>query len=291
MKGPPNLGGPLHFWVGEFDQMQRRVGQVVAESIAAESAKFTASMLLIPGFWCAASVWRRFMGYLAHRGWACHALSLRGPAEAGRGGAIGAVQFADYADDVRKVIDSCEAPPVVVGHDLGGLLALACGSSARAVVALAPVVPRAIAATAHPALTGMGARVAMLRSGPLVAPRGRVAAAYFGGGAPGGIRSDSGRVARELASSAFRLPPTCALPALVLAGERDAFCPPDAVEHLARHYGATFRSVEGASHAMPWEPGWERRVSEIHRWLIQTLGEPLLLPRDEEDEVPCGGDD
>jgi pimeloyl-ACP methyl ester carboxylesterase len=263
--------------------MQRRIGEVTIESIAAESPKFTAPMVLVHGLWSTAAVWRKFMGYLAHRGWTCHALNLRGH---GAAGVLRTVCFADYLSDVAQVVAACEAAPVVVGHDLGGLLALSCDAPAtRAVVALAPLVPRAIGGTPNATLTRWRARLAMLRSGPLPPPRGKLGAEYFAHGAPGGTTLDSARTARELCGDAFSLAACGDRPALVVAGERDRFCPAAEVKRLAVHVGATLHTAEGAGHAIPWEAGWEQRVAETHRWLIRTLGEPLLAMRDEEEVV------
>ena len=261
----------------------QRGGQAVIETMAAESPKFTAPMLLIHGLWCTAPVWHRFMGYFAHRGWTCHALNLRGhgsrPPEQ-----IGAVRLADYQQDVRQALEACESPPVLVGHDLGALLALWCGeTTARAIVALAPLVPRTVAGSKLPLATGLRALYAMRRSRPLPPPRGKLAAACFAGGPPGGATPDSGSALRDLAGDALRLEGWKGPPTLMLAGERDAVCPPSVVEELAHRTGASWRTIPEAGHALPWEPGWERRVAEIHRWLIQTLGEPLLLPPEPEE--------
>ncbi len=257
--------------------MQRHIGQVTIESMVAETPKFTAPMLLVHGLWCAAPVWHKFMGYLAHRGWSCHALNLRGRRGEKAELALAQIRFTDYRDDVRRVIDACEAPPVLVGHDLGGLLALTCATSAvRAIVAVAPLMPRSIAAVPATPPYALRSYLAVLRARPLRAPRGKLAAAYFGGGPPGGTFADSGCVVRELASRGFPLPQRCAAPALVLAGESDPFCPPTAAATLARHCQATVLIVRDAGHAMPWERGWEQRVSDVHRWLVRTLGEALL---------------
>jgi pimeloyl-ACP methyl ester carboxylesterase len=262
--------------------MQGRIGHIRIESMAAETAKFTAPMLLVHGLWCAAPVWRKFMGYLAHRGWACHALNLRGRGVAKSEPAIARVCFADYQSDVRQVIDACEAPPVVVGHDLGGLLALSCApSTARAIVALAPLVPRSIAAVPTLARYSLWAGLAALGNRALPPPRGKLGAACFGSGAPGGTLADSGCVVRELARKSFRLPTGSNAPALVLAGARDPFCPPSTAQALAQHFQTSLVIAPDGGHAMPWEPGWEQRADDVHRWLIQTLGEPLLALREE----------
>ena len=263
--------------------MQRRLGPLVIETIEAQSPKFTAPLLLIHGLWCTAAVWRQFMGYLAHFGWSCHAVNLRGHAGSELPVPIGRVRFADYLDDVRLAIAACAARPVVLGHDLGGLLALHCTATVPAVVALAPVLPQSMMTGANPALSTLRARLAMWRSRPLPVPRGRLGCGYFAPRAPEGMAPDYGTVARELTHGDLRFPVGTGTPQLVLAGTADAFSPPRDVERLARYTGATFRQLEGAGHALPWEPRWENRVNEIHRWLIQQLGESLLMMREEEE--------
>ena len=264
--------------------MPRRSGRITVETIAAESAKFTAPLLCVHGLWCTAAVWRRFMGYCAHRGWTCHAVSLRGRADRDAPAAVAAVRFADYLDDVREAIAACPTPPVVVGHDVGGLLALYAGATARAIVALAPWVPAALAASATRTRIGWAARVAAVRSRPLPVPRGQLATRYFASGPPGGATADSSTLVRELARQDFSLPARCGVPALVIAGERDVLSPPAAVEVLARRVGAECQVAAGAGHAIPWEPGWEQQVGVVHRWLVRTLGEPLLLEREDDEE-------
>jgi pimeloyl-ACP methyl ester carboxylesterase len=264
--------------------MQQRVGDITIESIASESAKFAAPLVLVHGLWCSAAVWRKFMGYLAHRGWTCHAVNLRGHGDAGGRERISGVRIADYLSDLQRVIELCDAAPVVMGHDLGGLLALACPPGAtRAVVALAPLVPRAISGGLRPAvLPTWRSRLAMWRARPLAPPRGKVGAEYFAAAPPGGATVDSVRAASELDDRVFRLRIGSECPALLVAGECDRISPPGAVERLAQHAGAQFRIAERSGHAMPWASGWEQHVVATHRWIIQTLGEPLLLLRDDE---------
>jgi len=67
--------------------------------------------------------WERFLGYFAGRGWEGHALNLRNhhwsqtadPAE---------LSFETFVDDVGAAIDRLGSSVVVVGHGMGGLLAL-----------------------------------------------------------------------------------------------------------------------------------------------------------------------
>jgi pimeloyl-ACP methyl ester carboxylesterase len=67
--------------------------------------------------------WERFLGYFAGRGWEGHALNLRNhhwsqtadPAE---------LSFETFVDDVGAAMDRLGPSVVVVGHGMGGLLAL-----------------------------------------------------------------------------------------------------------------------------------------------------------------------
>jgi pimeloyl-ACP methyl ester carboxylesterase len=259
--------------------MERQRSHTAIDTIAAESAKFTAPIVLVHGLWCTAAVWHKFMGYLAHRGWTCHALHLNRPSDH-----LTAPRLADYLEVVRGVVAACAAPPVIIGHDLGALLALQCAAPAvRARVALAPLVPPPVAATPNPILVRLRARLAMWRAQPLPVPRGRMATRYFGSSVPGGTRPDSSAAARELIRGDVRLALDSTTPSLVIAADDDPFSPSTDVARLAAHCGALFRSVPNAGHPLPWEAGWEQRVSEIHRWLVQTLGEVLLVPREEEE--------
>src|SRR5262249_33555900 len=99
-------------------RMQRRVGQVQIESIAAESEKFAAPLIFIHGLWCTCAVWRRCMGFFAHRGWTSYALNLRGRDPAASDVALGGIRFADHLGDLTEVLAACSAPAILVGHDL-----------------------------------------------------------------------------------------------------------------------------------------------------------------------------
>ncbi len=265
--------------------MLQRIGDVTIESMAAESAKFAAPMVLVHGLWCSAAVWRRFMGYLAHRGWTCHAINLRGHGDAAGRDEIGQVSVADHLSDLERVLAACDAAPIVVGHDFGGLLALACPAAAvRAVVALAPLPPRAISGTTNLVLSSWSARMAMLRWRPLPPPRGRLGTEYFAHGAPGGTAAESARAARGLRDDAFDLPAQTGRPTLLVASEHDRFSPPHILARWAHRLGAQYEMVPGVGHAIPWGSRWEACVAVTHRWLIRTLGEPFLLLRDEQEE-------
>src|SRR5262245_39904138 len=110
--------------------MTQCFGPLAAEVTRPESEKFTVPLVLVHGLWERAAAWRRFAGSLAHRGWHCIALERRD----------GAGDVAVHVADLRAALAGLDAPAVLLGHDLGANLALACGDAARAVVALAPLI-------------------------------------------------------------------------------------------------------------------------------------------------------
>jgi pimeloyl-ACP methyl ester carboxylesterase len=220
------------------------------------------------------------MGYLAHRGWDCHAINLPGRSP----GSPPATGLQDCIDRLREVVHACDAPPVLVGHDLGGLLALERTlEPLRAVVALAPLLPANLRSTPIPGLGGPRARMSMALSDRLPVPRGRLADAYFGETPPHPAVAEPAVIARQLSEPQVQLPLGPQVPTLIVAGEADRITAVETIEDLAHALGAELQRVAGAGHALPWGPGWQERAAEMHRWLIQTLGDSLLALLDEEE--------
>jgi pimeloyl-ACP methyl ester carboxylesterase len=241
--------------------MNDRIGPLRAEVTHPESEKFTAPLLLVHGLWERARAWRRFAGYLAHRGWRCIAVERRDDV----------VDVEAHVADLRAAIAALDAPPVVLGHDLGALLALRCADTARAVVALAPLVGRPLAEPS-PAFAAAGTWLARRRSGFLRAPRGRWRSAY-----PNRDVAEPSALLRQIrAGEPVLAPPSGAAPCTVFAVQADTVTAAAAAEALARHVHADLQLVPGLGHAALDAPGWEAVVAAVHRWIIQHLGTDLL---------------
>jgi alpha-beta hydrolase superfamily lysophospholipase len=73
------------------------------------------------------------------------------------------------------------------------------------------------------------------------------------------------------------------VPRLVVAGGHDPCGRPVELERLAAEIGADYQCHPDADHALPFGPLWETVAAGVHRWLIRTLGESLLLLRGDED--------
>jgi alpha-beta hydrolase superfamily lysophospholipase len=241
------------------------VGPLRAEIARPESEKFTAALVLLHGLWERPPVWRRFAGYLAHRGWQCIALERR----------PGASDIATHLADLRAAIATLDAPPVILGHDLGGVFALHCAGMARAAAAVAPLVGPPLGATL-PALEHAGSWLARRRGAPLHAPRGRWAKAY-----PLRDVSEDAGVLKQILAGALPPPVAGATPRVVFGLDDDEIVAPSALRAFAATAGAELQMLDRGGHAILDAPGWERVVAGVHRWIIQKLGVDLLALYDE----------
>src|SRR6266404_153085 len=191
-----------------------------AETPPAEGARYAAGLVCIPGLWAGSGVWRGFASHLGHRGWECHLLDVRGVT----GG------LAARAAAVREYAAALPAPAVLLGHDAGGLVALA-AATRRLVLA-----PRSL--------------LALLAGRPVPAPAGPAATAWAD--LPPALRASTGAedaaAVREVVWGRVRPAAAAGVPTLVVVGASDPLLPRPSAEALARSLGAELRVLEGAGH-------------------------------------------
>ena len=92
-------------------------------SIEVLSTGSAPAFLFLHGACCQARVWEPLMLALAARGVDSAALSYRGHGGSGSKGALQAFRIMDYTRDTDRVLDGMAAPPILVGHSMGGLVA------------------------------------------------------------------------------------------------------------------------------------------------------------------------
>jgi pimeloyl-ACP methyl ester carboxylesterase len=87
-------------------------------------------------------LWHRFLGYFAPRGWEGHALNLRGHYWSETAD-FAELDFHTYVDDVLAGANTMSRPPIVIGHGMGGLLAMKLAEQRpiSALVLLSPALP------------------------------------------------------------------------------------------------------------------------------------------------------
>ncbi len=87
-------------------------------------------------------LWERFLGYFAHRGWEGHAVNLRAHYWSDTT-EVSEIRFDDYVEDVAAAFDHIPPEPVLVGHGMGGLIAMRAAEARRAggLVLISPALP------------------------------------------------------------------------------------------------------------------------------------------------------
>jgi pimeloyl-ACP methyl ester carboxylesterase len=115
---PPSPNRPVR-----KDEIELHDRGLYIESWLPERRSRRKPLLFIHGELGGSWIWERFLGYFAGRGWEGHALNLRNhhwsqtadPAE---------LSFESFVQDVGAAIDRLGPNVVVVGHGMGGLLAI-----------------------------------------------------------------------------------------------------------------------------------------------------------------------
>lgn len=105
----------------------------------AESKAHDNPIVLVHGSWGSGMMWVGYSQYLSQKGWDVYALDLRGHGKSA--GEVAGATMEDYANDVVQVVSEHDlSNPIIVGHSMGGLVALmyARDHGAKAVVAIDP---------------------------------------------------------------------------------------------------------------------------------------------------------
>jgi pimeloyl-ACP methyl ester carboxylesterase len=241
------------------DEIEIHDRGVYVESWLPERRSRRKPLLFVHGELAGSWLWERYLGYFASRGWEGHALNLQNhfwsrtvdPTE---------LTFETYVGDVTAALARLGPSTVVVGHGLGGLLALKAAEQAPigALVLLSPEPP---AGVRDPAPTHE------LRDVPDVYGRSRIGWSTL----PEKLQRDqadltiadvlriqhllgqkpfeSGRARRSVLSGIAVDPrPFAELPRLVIGGGLDRVIPEPVSERVAEWLGAEYEPFGAHSH-------------------------------------------
>jgi pimeloyl-ACP methyl ester carboxylesterase len=233
-------------------------------------------LLFVHGAWQGAWSWQEhWMPEAAARGWRTYAVSLRGHGGSEGRDELPLAPLRYFEHDVLQAITELPAPPVLVGHSMGGLVVqhvLERYRSAPAGVLVAPVPPThgleilGALARHHP-----GSLAKMLVGAQ---PDARM---FFGPRADDvTVRRKQQRMDDESWLATYQLvlprrPRTSRSPVLVLGGGDDTVTPPSAMVRTARHYGTKARLFRGMGHDLMLEPDWRAPLDAMLDWLDFTL--------------------
>lgn len=269
--------------------MQRWIGDLLVDTFPPEKSKFKSVLVLVHGLWCDSSCWQPWATHFANLGWDCWAINLRGRLGPRARDVLSRVTFGQCVEDLSRVIRTAPFPPVVLGHSFGGLIAqkVAEEGGLSALVLLLSVPPADIQAEPTRRF-----RLLRLKYLPLLwlGRPFRMEEKDFGrswlASVPAHLRAEiyqravpeSGRLARAFFRRSVGIESRrIACPVLVIAGDADQVVEVAAQRTLAERLRADFQAYPDHGHAIMQEPGSEKVVGDIHRWLVQRLGETILL--------------
>jgi len=238
-------------------------------------------LLFIHGAYTGAWCWNEaFMPWFAEQGYICYALSLSGHGQSRGRAYLDSFSISDYVDDVTEVVSKLSAPPVLIGHSMGGMVVQKFleRQSAPGVVLMSSVPPQGL----------LGSAFGLAFSRPhLLGDLNRI----MGGGRPQmeTLRDAMFHETMELERlqryyhlcqpeshraiwdmSLFDLPSlsrTHRPPMLVLGAEHDVLIPPDQVQMTARRYDVEAMILPELGHGMMLETDWRIAADPILSWL------------------------
>lgn len=246
-----------------------------------------APVLCLHGLFAGSWVFERVLPLIAARGYPAAALSFRGHPPSAPLPTIGHTSITAYCHDAFEAARALERP-IVIGHSLGGLVAmmLASRNLVRAAVLVSSAPPRGIPVFSGPLILRMARYLPALLLSRAFVPRAADLDALVLNRIPererAALRSrfvpDSGRAARQVALGVYDIPVrTVRAPLLVVGAEHDRFVPVNVARRLARRYDAPLQVARGHGHFMFAEPGWEIQVAAILDW-IDALPAPVRGP-------------
>jgi len=200
-------------------------------------------------------------------------------------GAVRGRSMADYAGAVARLCAAQPAPPILIGHSLGGLVAqmAATKTPVKALILLAPSAPWGVTGLS---LEEAFSAFSLYALGPFwsmaIDPDYESARRYLFDRLPRDARkrlfarmsAESGRALWETLNWWFDPSRTTLVaadavraPVLAIAGGRDAIHPPLTVEMTVKRLNGDFRLFPQMSHWLPGEPGWEDVAAACLDWL------------------------
>lgn len=248
---------------------------------------------MVHGMWTSGHYWQKFRSFFGRRGYRCFCPTLRfhDADPAGEPDSrLGSTSLLDYVGDLEGEMGRFETPPVLMGHSMGGLLALmvATRRQARALVLLNPAPPHGMFCLRPSVLWSF--RCAGMTWCFWKKPiRQSLAEAVYGQlhlldregqkAAYDSFVYESGRAIFEIGLSLLDIKRAARVdtsrvrcPVLVVGASQDRITPAPIARAVARKCGADYREFPDHAHPMAWEPGWRDVAGHISEWLDRTVG-------------------
>ncbi|MCX7946252.1 MAG: alpha/beta hydrolase [Hydrogenophilus sp.] len=233
-------------------------------------------LLFLHGAFGSARCWHHWLRYFAQRGYDAWALSLPGHGGTSARKPLDLLSLDDYLAHLLSILPRLPAPPILLGHSMGGFLvqrAIA-RTPFPAAILLASVPPTGLAFSLWQLfLNHIQALWAIQRYqirgaldlDPLARllfhhpPSPDLLAQAIDCAQPESTRALLDLILTPL----FTPPPPPAFPVLVFGAEHDHLIPWSETERTARHYRVSPRKLPDAGHAFMFEPHWPRLADTI----------------------------
>jgi pimeloyl-ACP methyl ester carboxylesterase len=239
------------------------------------------AIVFVHGAFAAAWCWQdHFAPYFSERGYHSHALSLRGHGRSEGREALPSASINDYVADVGAVIAALDAPPILIGHSMGGHVVerylLEHRVAAAVLMSSIPeygVLPGALSLVLKDFALFQEINRALYRDRRFLSWE-RMRWALFSDDLPlyavarhlARLQPESERAIYDLWLPAWGMSDG-ATPTLVLGAENDLFFPSSAARGLARRHGGQVDIVPAMAHAMMLDTRWRLAADRILQWL------------------------
>lgn len=234
-------------------------------------------VLCLHGLHAGAWAFEHLLPLIAARGHPAYAVSYRGHVPNPPLEDIGRQPVRAFVDDAAAAVRRI-GRPIVIGHSMGGLIALllAARGLVHAAVLVSAAPPRWIPALTPTLLARMPRYLAsMVLSRPfMMSDRDidELALNHVPAADRAGVRArftpDSGRAVREMALGVHDVPASAvAVPLFVMGASDDRFIPPSVAERIAAKFAAPLHVAADHGHFMFGEPGWEAQAGVMLDWI------------------------
>jgi pimeloyl-ACP methyl ester carboxylesterase len=259
------------------------VGGLACRVVSPSGGPARGAVVLVHGICMSGKIWSRWAERLAGRGLEVWSVDLRGHGDSEGRAEVGTAKMDDYADDLEAVLDAAGAQ-AVVGHDMGGLVAqmVAARRELRGLALVGTVAPKGLTGRSNVLLLWRELRPRYVRAllrgkawqpteEDLVSIACNKLSEEDRALVLSWVTPESGVAAREMSITGVPVDETkLRCPILVAATTLDILTPPARQRQVASRYRADYVEFAQHAHFPMLEPGWERTVAVVGRWLEEA---------------------
>jgi len=233
------------------------------------------------GAWCWAE---HFLPFFAEAGYAAYAVSLSGHGHSRGRDYLDSLSIADYVADVAETVAALPAPPVLIGHSMGGFVVQKYleEHAAPAAVLMCSVPPQGLMSATFGLMFSqpdlMRDLNRLMGGGPVALESLRQAlfaqpvaaddlSRFYRWSQPESHRAIWDMTLFNLPHPVWRDP----TPLLVVGAEHDHLIPPALVHMTAERYGVAAEIFPGLGHGLMLERDWRRVAERLAGWLKEEL--------------------